>query len=84
MAKCVKLRRQTPKGKVIFDEVSTSSNITDIFYIRYIAGLTSENWIIYNNNRYDVDSIVNLDENSLYMKLNCILRGSEDKEASQA
>jgi SPP1 family predicted phage head-tail adaptor len=74
----------TPKPKIFFDGVSTDDKITDIFYIRYIVGITAQNWIIYNGYRYDIDSVENMDENSLFIKINAIIRGEVDKEASEA
>ena len=75
---------QTPTGKIIFDSLGVEKIVTDIFYIRYIADLTSENWVIFKGNRYDIQSLQNIEENSLFQKLNCIIRGDETLAASKA
>ena len=74
----------TPKGQTIFDEIGTEKIISDIFSIRYRDGITSENWIVYNNNRYDIVTVENYEQNKLALRLSCIIRGSADKEASKA
>ena len=75
---------KTPKGQTIFDDIGTEKVVSDIFYIRFISGLTSENWIIYNSIRYDIQTIENVEQNSLFQKINCMVRGLESKDASEA
>ena len=75
---------ETPKGKVIFDSVGVEKRITDVFYIRFLPSITSQNWVEFNGNRYDIERVRNLEENSLFLQLDCIIRGAIDKEASEA
>jgi len=74
---------QTPKGKTIFDDVGIERVIDTVFYIRYKSDLTSENWVEYSDNRYDIMNIINLEDNNLFLQLNCQTTGSTDKEASK-
>lgn len=74
----------TPKGQTVFDTVGTEKVISDIFFIRFIDGLTSENWITYNSNRYDIVTVQDYQQNGLFQRLSCILRGADTKEASKA
>ena len=75
---------QTPDGQTIFDGIGTEKIVSDIFYIRYIDGLTAENWITYNDNRYDIQMVENIEQNNLFQKLSCIVRGADDLAASEA
>jgi len=75
---------QTPKGKVIFDDVGTEKRITNVFYTRYLPDITSQNWIVYNGQRYDIERVKNLEENNLYLEIATIIRGDDTKAASEA
>ena len=75
---------ETPKGKVIFDDVGEDIIITHYFYIRHVDNITAQNWIVYNGNRYDIKNVTDLEENRLYLRLECAIRGSVDKDASEA
>ena len=76
---------KTVNGATIFDSVNTEQVITHIFTTRYLGlGITSENWIIYNNNRFKILAVENIDEQNMYTRMRCILRGSVSKEATKA
>ena len=75
---------ETPKGKVLFDDVGTEKIITHVFHIRYLNNITSQNWIIYDNERYDIQNVIDLESNKLYLRLECVLRGTVAKEATEA
>ena len=75
---------QTPKGKVIFDEVGTEQRITDVFYTRFLPNITAQNWIEFEGQRYDIERVTNLEENALYLKIETIIRGDTTKAASEA
>lgn len=75
---------QTPKGKVIFDDIGTEKRITNVFYTRYLPDITSQNWIVYNGQRYDIERVKNLEENNLYLEIATIIRGDDTKAASEA
>lgn len=75
---------ETPKGKVIFDEVGTEKRVTHVFYTRYVPNITAQNWIEYDSVRYDIERVTNLEGNKLYLKIETIIRGAIDKEATEA
>lgn len=75
---------ETPRGKVTFDAVGIDKVISTIFYIYAVPNITAQNWIVYDANRYDIVRVTNLEENKLFLKLETVLRGSTDKDASQA
>jgi SPP1 family predicted phage head-tail adaptor len=75
---------ETTNGGVMFDETGTENIATHIFLIRYIPNLalTSENWILYNNEYYDILRSQNLDEDKRFIKINCRKRGNYVKEVN--
>ena len=75
---------ETPKGQTIFDEVGIEKIVTDVFYIRYIDGLTKEDWIVYDGNRYDIQTVEDMDKNKLFQKLPSVVRGVDTLEATKA
>lgn len=75
---------ETPSGETIFDTIGIERVVDNVFYIRFLANLTSENWITYDNNRYDIIRVTNLEKNKLFLQLNCALTGDDTKEASKA
>lgn len=75
---------QTPKGQTIFDGLGVEKIISDVFYIRYIDGLTSENWITYDGNRYDIQMVEDIEQNNLFQQLSCVVRGDDTLSASQS
>lgn len=75
---------QTPRGPNVFDDINIDNSLTVNFYIRYIDGITSQNWVIYDDNRYDILRVTDFEKNKLFLKLACVLKGSVDKEASKA
>jgi head-tail adaptor len=76
----------TPSGLTIFDEVNTERVISHIFTIRFIEGIpiTSQNWVTYKGNRYDIVMVTDFETNQLFLKLNCAQTADEDKQAGEA
>lgn len=74
----------TTRGDSIFDGTTIKYAVTHIFTVRYIAGLTEEKWLEYQNQRYDIVDVEALDGRNLFMKLRCALRGSTAKEVNKA
>lgn len=71
-------------GDVIFDGVSPVDTPTVRFFIRYRQGITSENWVIYDNERYRILNVLDLDKNKRFLSLECTIRGDENKDATLA
>jgi len=74
---------ETVNGLEDFDNINVAQNITHRFYIRFLAGLTEQEWIIFKDRRYDILDIVNINEEDEFMKLECTNKGSEDQPGSQ-
>lgn len=71
-------------GEVLFDGVSTDDVPTTRFYIRYLAGITAENWVKLDGINYNITKVDNLDHNKRFMSLETNIRGDELKDATRA
>jgi SPP1 family predicted phage head-tail adaptor len=74
----------TANGEVFFDGMNTEVITTHKFYINYISLFTQEIWIEFEGNNYDIINVEDLDERHEFLKLNCVIRGSNSNEASFA
>jgi len=75
---------KTVKGETIFDGTDTEVDVTHHFYLRFIDGITSETWILFNNTRFTILNAEDLDERDEYWLLQCSDRGTDANAASQA
>ena len=66
----------TVSGKTMFDGSGIERDVTHEIYIRYISGVTSEDWILHNGQRLDILPVEDLDERNEFMKLKCSNRGT--------
>ncbi len=64
----------TVRGKTVFDNTGIEIEITDIFRIYYLD-ITSEQWILYNNNRYNIITVENYEGRNEFLDLNCVFKG---------
>jgi len=78
----VKALIRTPRGKTLFDGVSIDQVVTHKLAIEYLAGITSEDWILFNGRRLDILDVENCGETNQALVLTCNDRGT--KEASKA
>lgn len=67
---------KTVGGAQVFDGTNITKTVTHNFYIRYMANVTFENWILYNNQYYDLLGVQNINEQNQYMLLQANLRGT--------
>lgn len=73
---------ETKRGEEIFDGSNIAQDITHYFYITYLDGLTAENWIDWNGDRFDVLDVENLDGRSEYQLLRCTNKGIKTQAAN--
>lgn len=66
---------ETVTGESIFDGSNIKRVITHRFYIRYIPGITFENWLDYSGKRYMIVDVENINEQNDYILLRCNTRG---------
>ena len=82
---------KTTTGTQSFNDVGTNlsgagSKITHNFYIRYIndSTITSQDFVLYDSNRYKIDSIEDLDMQKKFFLIRATFMGQEDIEANKA
>jgi len=75
---------KTMVGVDVFDDSNTAVSATHDFIIRFRSDITAENWILWNNERYDILLTEDYDGQRLWLRLRCNLRGSSAKEVNKA
>ena len=70
---------ETKTGVEIFDGTNLLGIATHLFYIRFIANITFQNWITFKNQKFDILDVQNLEERDEFYLLRCSLRGDETK-----
>jgi len=74
----------TTRGAELFDGVSLTNAFTHKIYIRYEEGITQEDWIEFNNDKYDIVDVEDLEERHEFLLLKCKIRGDKDTLANFA
>ncbi len=77
-------RMGTGRGKTSFDDSEIEVDITHEFTIRFLAGVTSETWVLFENRRFDIIDVEDLEERHEWMILRCALRGINTKAVNDA
>lgn len=73
------------QGQQLFDGVnSTTKTSPYIFLIRYLEGITIQNFIQYDDTYYRIVSVVNMDQRNRFLQLNAEFRGDSSQEATHA
>lgn len=75
---------KTVNGETFFDGVETERNVTHHFFVRHDDSVTSEHWVVYRNQRYDILRVESMDERQEFMRLVCTITGNDDREASKS
>ena len=75
---------KTTKGRAMFYTTNMDQGVTHIFYIRWYAGLTSDYWIEYKGENYDIAQVDNLDESDQFYAVYCNVRGDKDSKVNHA
>lgn len=76
------------KGVDIFDGIETSGAdgipvvASHIVIIRYRSDLTTEDYLRFGENNYDILKVENIDERNRDLRLFCALKGDENKAAA--
>lgn len=74
----------TPEGQTTFNDIGISTVISHVFYVRFLDDVNTQSWIVFENNQYKIVKLTDFDGRKLFLKLECILRGDKDKDASSA
>ncbi len=82
---CRWARIKTTAGRTVFNGVNADVLITHEIWIRFDPAVSSETWILLEDNRrLDIEMVENVDEESDFTKLLCTERGNAALEASEA
>lgn len=66
---------ESVSGVTVFDATGIEQQVTHIFLMRWLD-ITTEQWIRYNGNRYNIVTIENFDGRDEFIKLNTIFKGT--------
>ncbi len=72
------------KGRTIFDGSSVERVVSHTIYFEFIEGITAEDWVLYDNRRFDILDVEDIGELNGIIKLDCNERGTIDNEANKA
>ena len=75
---------ETVSGEVIFDGTGQERDVTHKFIVRFIDGVTSETWILFNSERLDILGVEDYDERHDFLLLRATNRGIDTNEANRA
>ena len=75
---------ETKRGEKIFNEVDIEQDVTHHVYVPFISGLTAEDWIDVETQRYDILDVEDLDNRHEYQLCRCTNRGLITKAATDA
>ena len=69
---------KTTRGSEFMGDLNIARDGTHIFTMRYIPAITAQNWVLYDERRFDILHVENIDEENRFLKLRCNERGSTD------
>lgn len=75
---------ETKRGEAIFDDVGVEQDVTHHVYIPFIDGVTFQDWLDFENKRFDIIDVEDLDERHEFQLLRCTNRGLNTKAATDA
>lgn len=75
---------QTIQGVSFFDDTNTEQFTTHDFIIRFRVGVTTQNWILWQNVRYNIVLAEQVDGRNEWMKLRTTVRGISAREVNRA
>lgn len=73
---------ETVPNVAIFDGTNTERTVSHLWYIRYIPGITFENWLKFKEQYFDIVTVENFEERDEFYLLRCNVRGDATKPAN--
>jgi len=73
---------ETVSGVTVFDGAGTERDVTHLIFIRFLPGITSEEWILFNNERFDIIDSSDFDERHAFTVLRCSNTGNDINNAN--
>ncbi len=74
----------TLRGKTIFDGAGIERDITHEFTVRYLSGVDSETWVLFEGERYDIIDTEDLEERHDWLILRCAKLGTTTQAVNDA
>ncbi len=74
----------TVRGKTAFDGAGVEKDISHEFTIRWLTGVDSETWILFENERYDIIDTEDLEERHEWLVLRCAKLGTTAQAVNSA
>jgi hypothetical protein len=75
---------ETVRGESLFDEVGTEQDVTHKIYVPFVSGLTFEDWLDVETQRFDIIDVEDLDNRHEFQLCRCTNRGLAAKAATDA
>lgn len=79
---------ETPNGKSRFLGVDINDQTTHIFIVRYDSTIVNievkNNFILFNSNRMKILRVKNMNEDNIFLAIECTERGDDGKAATEA
>lgn len=76
---------ETISGKEVFDESNQLIGVIDTrFYIYFRDDITAETWVLFEDDRYSIIKVTDLDLRHEWLKLECDSRGTSALAVNQA
>ncbi len=75
---------ETVTGEKMFDDVGVERDVTHKFTIGFIDGISSETWILFNDDRIDVLDVQDYEERHEFLVLRASNRGNFLRRANDA
>lgn len=74
---------ETVSGKTIFDGSNIERDVTHNIYIRYLSGITAEDWVLFKGSRMDILEVQDFDERNEFIILRCSDKGTDVNAANE-
>jgi len=75
---------KTTKGRDTFYLTNLDKQVSHVFLIRWYAGLTSEKWVEFQTENYDIIEVENVEERNEWYLVYCNVRGVKTAETNHA
>lgn len=74
----------TTKGEDVFFATNLDEAVTHVFYTRFFSWLTTENWIKYKGQNFDILEVEDIDERGEWNAIYCNVRGCSVEPVNHA
>lgn len=76
----IKAALETPEGVFVFDGTNQDRAVSHIWYVRFFAAITTEIWLKFDGNLFDLLKVNNMEERGKWLKIMSNLRGPDTRK----